>query len=142
VLELPSSPVRLSAGGSCLRRTGHPFAVSGPCGPSQKIEFVFAASPETIRGEPPEVVSVAQWAIGRTWQPARCGILLLFSRRPRFLSRRTPRIWKGHEVALSSIDGEQIRDHLTSYGQRRPIGIPFLPFGLIDPGQLVVLPGR
>jgi hypothetical protein len=41
-------------GGSCLRRTGHPFAVSGPGGPSQKIESVFSASPETIRREPLE----------------------------------------------------------------------------------------
>jgi hypothetical protein len=41
-------------GGSCLRRTGHPFAVSGPKGPSQKIESVFSASPETVRREPRE----------------------------------------------------------------------------------------
>ena len=40
--------------GSCLRRTGHLFAVSSPFGPSQKIEFVFSASPETIRREPRE----------------------------------------------------------------------------------------
>jgi len=41
-------------GGSCLRRTRHLFAVSDPVGPSQKIEFVFSASPETIRREPLE----------------------------------------------------------------------------------------
>jgi len=41
-------------GGSCLRRTRHLFTVSGPVGPSQKIEFVFTASPETIRREPRE----------------------------------------------------------------------------------------
>ena len=35
-------------------RTGHPFAASGSEEPSQKIEFVFSASPETIRREPPE----------------------------------------------------------------------------------------
>ncbi len=40
--------------GSCLRRTGHPFAVSGPRGPSQKIESVFSASPETVRRKPRE----------------------------------------------------------------------------------------
>ena len=45
---------RYSGGGSCLRRTGHPFAVSGPEGPSQKIEWVHSASPETIRREPRE----------------------------------------------------------------------------------------
>ena len=35
-------------------RTRHLFAASGPEEPSPKIEFVFSASPETIRGEPPE----------------------------------------------------------------------------------------
>lgn len=35
-------------------RTGHPFAASGPEEPSQKIELVFSASPETIRREPRE----------------------------------------------------------------------------------------
>src|SRR5579864_5839823 len=63
-------------GGSCLRRTGHPFSVSGPCGPSQKIELVFSASPETIQRDPRELISFAQSAIGRTWQSARCVILL------------------------------------------------------------------
>ena len=37
-----------------LRRTIHPFAASDSEEPSQKIEFVISASPETIRGEPPE----------------------------------------------------------------------------------------
>src|SRR6266581_6839113 len=50
-LQLTRVPL---GGGSCLRRTGHPFTVSGPCGPSQKIECVFSASPETIRREPRE----------------------------------------------------------------------------------------
>src|SRR5216684_4800125 len=46
--------VCLSASVPALGRTRHPFAVSGLVGPSQKIEFVFAASPETIRREPLE----------------------------------------------------------------------------------------
>src|SRR3974377_2334163 len=37
-----------------LRRTGHPFAVSGSEEPSPKIELVFSASPETSRREPRE----------------------------------------------------------------------------------------
>src|ERR1700694_855309 len=45
---------RQSGGGSCLRRTGHPFVVSGPEGRSQKIDWVYSASPETIRREPRE----------------------------------------------------------------------------------------
>src|SRR5438094_481217 len=57
VLQLAGVPLGI---GSCLRRTGHPFAVLGLERPLQKIEFVFAASPETIRGEPREYDSVAQ----------------------------------------------------------------------------------
>src|SRR5271168_2164568 len=43
--------VCLSASVPALGRTRHPFAVSGLEGPSPKIEFVFSASPETIRRE-------------------------------------------------------------------------------------------
>ncbi len=44
----------LSASVPALGRTRHPFAVSDSEEPSQKIEFVFSASPETIRREPRE----------------------------------------------------------------------------------------
>jgi hypothetical protein len=54
-----------------VRRTGHPFAVSGLSRPSQKIEFVFSASLETIRREPPEITfSFAQSGTSETWQSA------------------------------------------------------------------------
>src|SRR5947208_8461093 len=76
-----SSHVCLSAVVSCLRRTGHPFTVSGPCGPSQKIECVFSASPETIRREPREFDLRRSVGNRRTWQSARCVILLLDLRR-------------------------------------------------------------
>src|ERR1700751_5665361 len=46
--------VCLSASVPALGRTRHPFAVSDSEEPSQKIEFVFSASPETIRREPLE----------------------------------------------------------------------------------------
>src|SRR5216683_3016886 len=46
--------VCLSASVPALGRTRHPFAVSGSEEPSPKIEFVFSASPETIRREPRE----------------------------------------------------------------------------------------
>src|SRR5271168_1233176 len=46
--------VCLSASVPALGRTRHPFAVSCLEEPSQKIEFVFSASPETIRREPRE----------------------------------------------------------------------------------------
>jgi hypothetical protein len=52
----------------------------GPEGPSQKIECVFAASPETTQREASgEKLSFAQSATGRTWQPALCGILFFSS---------------------------------------------------------------
>jgi hypothetical protein len=46
--------VCLSASIPALGRTRHPFAVSDSVESSQKIEFVFSASPETIRREPQE----------------------------------------------------------------------------------------
>jgi len=53
----------LTAEGPRIRcRTGHPLAVSGSREPSQMIEFVFSASPETIRNEPPEHCPFAQSA--------------------------------------------------------------------------------
>jgi hypothetical protein len=62
--------------GPCVRRTGHPFAASGPRGPSQKIELVFSASPETVSGEPKESFDFRRsLGQGGTWQPARFTIL-------------------------------------------------------------------
>jgi hypothetical protein len=58
--------------GPCVRRTGHPFAASSPRGPSQKIELVFSASPETVSGEPKERFGFRRsLGQGGTWQPAR-----------------------------------------------------------------------
>ena len=71
IAGLAACSLCLSAMVPALRRTGHPFPVSGPRGPSPKIECVFAASPETIRREPREWISFAQSATCRTWQPAR-----------------------------------------------------------------------
>src|SRR5256886_13845343 len=77
VLQFAGVPLGI---GSCLRRTGHPFTVSGPCGPSQKIECVFSASPETIRREPREFDLRRSVGNCRTWQSARC-VILFFSPR-------------------------------------------------------------
>ena len=52
LIRMPHRATVPLGGGSCLCRTGHPFAVSGSEEPSQMIEFVFSASPETIRREP------------------------------------------------------------------------------------------
>ena len=54
-----------------------------PCGPSQKIECVFTASPETIRREPREFDLRRSVGNRRTWQSARCVILLFFPGGPR-----------------------------------------------------------
>jgi hypothetical protein len=56
-------------------RTGHPFAVSGSEEPSQKIEFVFSASPETIRREPSEFVFLRSVANRRDL--AACASMIL-----------------------------------------------------------------
>src|SRR5205809_3481220 len=138
-LQLTRVPL---GGGSCLRRTGHPFTVSGPCGPSQKIECVFSASPETIRREPREFDLRRSVGNRRTWQSARCVILLFFRRGgSRFLGRYAPRICERYEIALPPIHGEQISHHLPRYGQRRSIGISFLLFSFIDQGQIMILSG-
>ena len=128
-------------GGSCLRRTGHPFAVSDPGGPSQKIESGFAASPETIRREPRDFD--LRRSVGNRQDLAACALCdLLFFPRRRFLGRRSLVIFCGHEVPFFPIYGEQIRDHLSSYGQSRSIGIPFLLFCFIDQSQIMILSGR
>ena|ERR1700692_2585340 len=63
--------VCLSASVPALGRTRHPLAVSGLEGPSQKIELVFSASPETIRREPRE--SDLLRSVGKMQDLAGCG---------------------------------------------------------------------
>jgi hypothetical protein len=65
--------VCLPASIPALGRTRHPLAVSGLEGPSQKIEFVFSASPETIRREPRE--SDLLRSVGKMQDLAGCGFL-------------------------------------------------------------------
>src|SRR5947208_9242054 len=117
-LQLTRVPL---GGGSCLRRTGHPFTVSGPCGPSQKIECVFSASPETIRREPREFDLRRSVGNRRTWQSARCVILLFFRRGgSRFLGRYAPRICERYEIALPS---DQRRAHKPPSSELRPASL-------------------
>jgi hypothetical protein len=68
--------VCLSASVPALGRTRHPFAVSGSEEPSQKIEFVFSASPETIRREPREGELLR--SVGKMQDLAVCAFLILF----------------------------------------------------------------
>jgi hypothetical protein len=97
--------------GSWLRRTEHPFAVSSPRGPSQKIECVFSASPATIRREPRELISVAQSATAGLGSLRAVGCCCFFAWRLRFLGRRAPWMRKRYEVAFCPIHGEHIRHH-------------------------------
>ena len=71
-----------------------------------------------------------------TWQPAPCGILMFFRQR---LSCRAAALFCRHEAPRSAIHSQQIRHHLSSYGQRRSIRISFLLFGFIDESQFMVL---
>ena len=66
----------LSASVPALGRTRHPFAVSGLEEPSQKIEFVFSASPETIRREPREGELLR--SVGKMQDLAVCAFFILF----------------------------------------------------------------
>jgi len=77
-LRIDRTQLSLSADGSCSRRAGHPLAASSSEELSQKIEFVFSASPETIRGSLGSVISFAQSANSGTWQPAYRTILMFF----------------------------------------------------------------
>jgi len=95
--------------GPCVRRTGHPFAASGPRGPSQKIELVFSASPKTVSGEPQESFdfhrSLGQ---GGTWQSARFTILR-FSFRWVFMPQcRQTRIFGGENLYSRYLAGVKL----------------------------------
>ena len=124
--------------GSCLRRTGHPFTVSGPAGPSQKIEFVFSASPETTRREPPEFDLLR--SVGKQQDLAACALcnpVISFSA---VLSRCTAAFCRD-KLPFPAIHGKQISHHLPGYGQRRSVAVPLLLLPFMDQGQLMVLSG-
>ena len=125
-------------GGSCHRRTGHPFTVSGPEGPSQKIEFVFSASPETTRREPQEFDLLR--SVGKQQDLAACALCnpeISFSA---VLSRCTVAFCR-YKLAFPAIHGQQISHHLPGYGQRRSVSVPLLLLPFMDQGQLMVLSG-
>jgi hypothetical protein len=65
----------LSASVPALGRTRHLFAASGSEEPSQKIEFVFSASPETIRREPQEGDLLR--SVGKMQDLAVCAFFIL-----------------------------------------------------------------
>ena len=72
--------------------------------------------PKQSEGSLGSLISFAQSATCGTWQPARRVILISFSYRPAFLSRRRASPFRRNEVLLSAIHGQQIRDHLPGHG--------------------------
>src|SRR6516165_10666340 len=86
---------------------------------------------ETIRSEPPslsrqarDLAACALWNPDVFRQRLRCRAAVLFCRQ---------------EAPCSAIHSQQIRHHLSSYGQRRSIRISFLLFGFIDERQFMIL---
>ncbi len=115
--------------GSCTRQNQTSICCLRPEEPSQKMEFVFSASPETIRREPREGDLLR--SVGYRQDLAVCAFCSsCFFRR--YLCCRSPAFFSRRKVSLLPIHGKQIRYHLPSYGKCRPIAISFLPFLVID----------
>ena len=130
--SLPGCSTRkvcLPASVPALGRTRHPFAVSDSEESSQKIEFVFSASPETIRREPREFDLLR--SVGNMQDLAVCAFCssCLFRQH---LCCRSPAFFSRCKVSLLPIHGKQIRYHLPGYGKCRPIPISSLLFPVVD----------
>jgi hypothetical protein len=125
-----------------LRRTDIHLLAQAPKELSQKIEFVFTASPETIRGEPLEWNSFAQSANGGTCQTGRCVVLFLCRRRR--LCCRAPALFCRREVALLTVYRQQVRSHLPRHGRdlllRIAIRQCFRRVGLLFDGAATDMP--
>jgi hypothetical protein len=106
--------------------------------PSQMIEFVFAASPETIRRSLGSLNSFAQSATCRTWQPARLCNLVVFPCGQR-LGCCVVEIFRRYKRPPLPIDRKQIHHHLSSYRERGTVRISFLLFLLINQCQFMAL---
>src|ERR1700728_2822852 len=131
----------LSADGSCSRRTGHPFAASGFLGPSQKIELVFSASPETIRRSLRR--SALLRSVGNRQDLAVCASMILFlSYQGSFLRCSDLPLLGGNKLAILPIHGQQPCHHLAGYGQRGSVPVALLHRLLVDQSQLRALTRR
>ena len=105
--------------------------------PSQKIEFVFSASLETIRREPLEITLLR--SVGNQQDLAVCALCnpVCFSLISGGLGRRAF-VFCHHEVLLAAVHGQQIRDHLAGYREGRSISVPLLLFLLIYLRELMM----
>jgi hypothetical protein len=126
--------------GPCVRRTGHPFAASGPRAPSQKIELVFSAGPKTVSGEPEESFdfhrSLGQ---GGTWRPARFTILR-FSFRCGFMPQCRRTLAPVQSLAARDLQPRDMQR--ASYRECCAISIPLLPCIFIYQIQIKIPPWR
>jgi hypothetical protein len=121
-------------------RTRHLFAASGSAEPSPKIEFVFSASPETIRGEPPEFDLLRSVAIWQGLAVCARNDPDVFSFMGRFLGcRRASELLGGHEILLSAFDCEQIGNDLPRHCEGGAVAITSLHLFFVDQSQLVAL---
>ena len=126
--------------GPCLRRTGHPFAASGRRGPSQKIELVFSASPETVSGEPKESLDFRR-SLGQGRDLAACALYdLEIFLSLRFLCRNAGETAYRFKVSLLAIYNHEICNQLASYGECCTVGIPLLPCVFIYQSQIGIPP--
>ena len=109
-----------------------------PKGLHRRLSLCSLPVPKQSEGSLGSLISVAQSANCRTWQPARCVILFVIHDG---LGRRSAVIFYKHECSLPAIDREEIRYHLPGHGKGRTIGVPFLLFLFIDQSQFMVLSG-
>ena len=123
-------------------RTIHPFAASNSEEPSPKIELVFSASPETIRGESPEfdllrpVAYLQDLAVCARNDPN-------FSFWEGFLGcHGASELLGGHEILFSAFYGQQIGNDLPCHRQGGPVAIASLYLFLINQRQFMALSGR
>jgi hypothetical protein len=109
--------------------------------PSQKIEFVFSASLETIRREPLEITLLR--SVGNQQDLAVCALCnsVYFSVISGGSGRRAF-IFDYHEFSLAAVHGQEIRDHLAGYREGCSIGVPFLLFLPIYLRELMMLSRR
>src|SRR5260370_35294032 len=86
------------------------------------------------------VATVAQPVICEAWQPAHRVILMFCSLQAGLRCHRaSSEFFGGHEVLFSAFYCKHVGDHLSGYGERRPILVPSLSFSLIDQSQFVAV---
>jgi hypothetical protein len=105
------------------------------------IEFVFSATPETIRSEPPEFCSFTQSA---TADLAVCASMnpdiFAFSLKGKALSCcRSAELLGRYEVLVPALHSEHVADHLPGNRQRGPVRNSLLQLSGSDHGEFMAL---